>query len=45
MSGRVKFYYKLTSGDKILSSVIENGWCASNFFFFCHLRGWAITMR
>ena len=32
MSGQVKLYYKLSSGDKILSSVIEKGWCASNFF-------------
>ena len=33
MSEWVKFYYKLSSGDKISSSAIENGWDASNFFW------------
>ena len=31
MSWQVKFYYKLSSGDKIFSSVIGKERCARNF--------------
>lgn len=32
MSWQVKFYYKLSSGDKIFLSVIGKERCARNFF-------------
>ena len=35
MSEQVKFCDKLSSGDKIVSSVIEKGYGQSNFFGHC----------